>query len=40
MNKSVLVVSDLMLATGILTQSNRYPMSMLTLWLRQIVLVA
>ena len=43
MNKSVkpivcvLVVSNLMLATGILTQSNRYPVSMLTLWLRLIV---
>ena len=46
MNKSikpfacVLTVSDLMLATGILTQSNCYPVSMLTVWLRLIVLVA
>jgi len=46
MNKSVkpivcvLVVSDLMLATGILTQNNRYPLSMLTLRRRLIVLVA
>ena len=46
MNKSVkpsvcvLVVSNLMLATGILTQNKRYAVSMLTLWLRLIVLVA
>ena len=46
MNKSVkplfcvLVVSDLMLANGKLIQSNRYPVPMLTLWLRLIVLVA
>jgi len=36
----VLVVSNLMLAIGILTQRNRYPVPMLTLWLRLIVLVA
>jgi len=46
MNKSVkpsvcvYVVSNLMLATGILTQNKRYAVSMLTLWLRLIVLVA
>ena len=37
---SVLFVSDLMLTTGILTQHNRYPASLLTLWHRLIVLVA
>ena len=36
----VLVVSDVLLATGILTQTKRYPVSMLTIWLRLIVLVA
>ena len=46
MNKSVkqivcvLVVSDLMLATGILTKNNRYPLSILTVRRRLIVLVA
>jgi len=46
MNKSVkptvcvLVVSDLMLATGILTKNNRYPVSILTVRRRLIVLVA
>ena len=46
MNKSVkpivcvLVVSDLMLATGILTKTNRYPFSILTARRRLIVLVA
>ena len=46
MNKSVkpivcvLVVSDLMLATGILTKTNRYPLSILTVRRRLIVLVA
>ena len=36
---SALVVSDLMLATGILTQHNRYPASLLTLWHRLIVAI-
>ena len=37
---SVLFVSDLMLATWILTQHNRYPASLFTLWHYLIVLVA